>query len=157
MEFAAQLCELTQTKLTTTVEEDTSDRQYHLQVQEREEKAVQEKAQLDHKLKLQRIERSKRETAMKMQLDQADEETAKVKVRRSLLLPKGCLPGATVRRFVHYFAGQDTWLAAVGPCAFKAALQNTIVLKIAHSWWRETPCLASLSTSPCTSSKMGPT
>eukprot|EP00798_Chlamydomonas_sp_ICE-L_P009805 gene9805-7695_t len=56
LSYAERLRQYAQKRLTTTVEEDNSNREYYDEVREREEKAVNEKVQLEQKLKLQRVE-----------------------------------------------------------------------------------------------------
>jgi len=54
-----QLVQQVHKRLHTTVEEDTSNREHYQEVREREERAAAEREQLEHKLKLQRVERQK--------------------------------------------------------------------------------------------------
>ena len=54
-----QLRVFAQKRLTTTVEEDSSNREYYDEVREREERAVSDKTQLEQKLRLQRVELQK--------------------------------------------------------------------------------------------------
>lgn len=51
-----QLREFGAKRLTTTVEEDASNREYYDEVREREERAVAERTALEQKLRLQRVE-----------------------------------------------------------------------------------------------------
>jgi hypothetical protein len=54
-----QLQQLVARRLGTTVEEDASHKETHGQLTERQERAVADRQQLEHKLKLQRLERAK--------------------------------------------------------------------------------------------------
>lgn len=59
MELLSQLQGFVKKRMTTTVEEDNSQREHFEEVKIREEKAMSEKQQLQQKLKLERIERQK--------------------------------------------------------------------------------------------------
>jgi hypothetical protein len=57
--WLVQLQQLVARRLGTTVEEDASHKETHGQLTERQERAVADRQQLEHKLKLQRLERAK--------------------------------------------------------------------------------------------------
>lgn len=76
IEFLTKLRQSAQKKLTTTVEEDSSNREYFEQVREREERAVAEKIQLEQKLKLQRVELLKQAKQMQSSEDRTRAELA---------------------------------------------------------------------------------
>lgn len=69
-----KLRQFAQKRLTTTVEEDNSNRDYFEEVKEREEKAVSEKLQLEQKLRLQRVELTKQMNIMQSSEDKARTE-----------------------------------------------------------------------------------
>lgn len=69
-----KLRQFAQKRLTTTVEEDNSNRDYFEEVKEREEKAVSEKLQLEQKLRLQRVELTKQMNIMQSAEDKAKTE-----------------------------------------------------------------------------------
>ncbi|GAX78075.1 hypothetical protein CEUSTIGMA_g5517.t1 [Chlamydomonas eustigma] len=71
LSYMTKLRHYAQKRLTTTVEEDNSNREYYEEVKEREERAVSEKIQLEQKLKLQRVELQKQSN----QVQNAEDKT----------------------------------------------------------------------------------
>lgn len=78
--YFEKLCEHIHKRLTTTVEEDTSNREYYEEVKERDEKAAAEKLQLEHKLKLQRVERQIQLSSAQTHENKASSELDEVKI-----------------------------------------------------------------------------
>jgi len=74
LNFMERLRGQAQKRLTTTVEEDASNREYYEEVKAREEKAVSEKIQLEQKLKLQRVELARRANAVQVAEDKSRAE-----------------------------------------------------------------------------------
>eukprot|EP00879_Flechtneria_rotunda_P011950 GHRR01012481.1.p1 GENE.GHRR01012481.1~~GHRR01012481.1.p1 ORF type:complete len:359 (+),score=170.19 GHRR01012481.1:214-1290(+) len=66
-------------RLTTTVEEDATNRDHHALLAERREKAAAERLQLEHMLKLQRIEMAKQIGALQAAYDAAAAELAELR------------------------------------------------------------------------------
>lgn len=80
LSYAERLRQYAQKRLTTTVEEDNSNREYYDEVREREEKAVNEKVQLEQKLKLQRVELQRQTHLVQSAEDKARSELSEVQV-----------------------------------------------------------------------------
>ncbi|GLC46198.1 Dynein regulatory complex protein 10 [Pleodorina starrii] len=78
LQYFDQLRLFTQKRLTTTVEEDSSNREYFEEVRDREERAVAERLQLEQKLRLQRVELQKAAGSIQVSEDRARGEVADV-------------------------------------------------------------------------------
>lgn len=72
--YLTKLRQCAQKRLTTTVEEDNSNKEYYDEVKDREERVVSEKLQLEQKLKLQRVELQKQSNLMQSSEDKARAE-----------------------------------------------------------------------------------
>jgi len=83
LSYFERLRQYAQKRLTTTVEEDNSNREYFEEVKEREERAVAEKLQLEQKLKLQRVELQKQANAVQSAEDKARAELHDVQTNMS--------------------------------------------------------------------------
>ncbi|KAG1671905.1 hypothetical protein FOA52_003472 [Chlamydomonas sp. UWO 241] len=81
IEYVEKLRHYAQKRLTTTVEEDSSNREYYEEVKEREERAVAEKIQLEQKLKLQRVELHKQTNQMQTAADRTRGELHELQTR----------------------------------------------------------------------------
>ncbi|KXZ42754.1 hypothetical protein GPECTOR_120g421 [Gonium pectorale] len=78
VQYFEQLRQFAQKRLTTTVEEDSSNREYFEEVRDREERAVAERLQLEQKLRLQRVELQKAAGGIQVSEDRARGEVAEV-------------------------------------------------------------------------------
>ncbi|KAG2427718.1 hypothetical protein HYH02_014549 [Chlamydomonas schloesseri] len=78
LQYFEQLRQFAQKRLTTTVEEDSSNREYFEEVRDREERAVAEQEQLKQKLKLQRVELQKAAGTIQVAEDRARGEVSEV-------------------------------------------------------------------------------
>ncbi|GFR48366.1 hypothetical protein Agub_g10256 [Astrephomene gubernaculifera] len=78
LQYFEQLRQFAQKRLTTTVEEDSSNREYFEEVRDREERAVAERLQLEQKLRLQRVELQKAAGSIQVSEDRARGEVAEV-------------------------------------------------------------------------------
>ncbi|KAG2483037.1 hypothetical protein HYH03_018066 [Edaphochlamys debaryana] len=83
LQYFEQLRQFAQKRLTTTVEEDSSNREYFEEVRDREERAVAERLQLEQKLRLQRVELQKAAGTIQVAEDRARGEVAEVQTSTS--------------------------------------------------------------------------
>lgn len=74
LDYFGKLRIFAQKRLTTTVEEDSSNREYYEEVSEREERAVSDRTQLEQKLRLQRVELQKASSIVQASEDRARAE-----------------------------------------------------------------------------------
>eukprot|EP00197_Chlamydomonas_leiostraca_P010854 CAMPEP_0202879782 /NCGR_PEP_ID=MMETSP1391-20130828/34099_1 /ASSEMBLY_ACC=CAM_ASM_000867 /TAXON_ID=1034604 /ORGANISM="Chlamydomonas leiostraca, Strain SAG 11-49" /LENGTH=307 /DNA_ID=CAMNT_0049562183 /DNA_START=172 /DNA_END=1095 /DNA_ORIENTATION=+ len=93
--FFERLRSHTQKRLTTTVEEDASNREYYEEVRAREEKAVAEKTGLEQKLRLQQVELARAAAAVQSAEDKTRAELHEV--ASSTASTRGAIQGDAVQ------------------------------------------------------------
>lgn len=86
LSYFERLRQYARKRLTTTVEEDNSNKEYYEEVKERESKAVDEKKKLEQTLKLQRVELTKEMTLMQTTEDKAKSELHEVQTSYAQVL-----------------------------------------------------------------------